>query len=59
MAYAMEQIELARQSCKGPVVLFEQHLDYSVFLLATTTATVVISVSVTSESTVTSEWVTS
>ena len=32
MAYAMEQIELARQSCKGPVVLFEQHLDYSAYV---------------------------
>lgn len=32
VAYAMEQIELARQSCKDPVVLVEQHLDYSAYV---------------------------
>ena len=32
VAYAMEQIELARQSCKAPVVLIEQHLDYSAYV---------------------------
>ena len=32
VAYAMEQIELARQSCKDPVVLIEQHLDYSAYV---------------------------
>lgn len=29
VSYAMEQIELARQNCKDPIVLIEQHLDYS------------------------------
>lgn len=29
VAYAMEQIELARQNCPDPIVLIEQHLDYS------------------------------
>lgn len=32
VAYAMEQIELARQNCKDPVVLIEQHLDYSAYV---------------------------
>lgn len=32
VAYAMEQIELAGQSCKDPVVLIEQHLDYSAYV---------------------------
>lgn len=32
VAYAMEQIELARQSCKDTVVLVEQHLDYSAYV---------------------------
>lgn len=32
VAYAMEQIELAKQSCKDPVVLIEQHLDYSAYV---------------------------
>lgn len=32
VAYAMEQIELARQSCKDSVVLIEQHLDYSAYV---------------------------
>lgn len=32
VAYAMEQIELARQGCKDPVVLIEQHLDYSAYV---------------------------
>ena len=32
VAYAMEQIELAKQNCKDPVVLIEQHLDYSVYV---------------------------
>ena len=29
VAYAMEQVELARQECSDPVVLIEQRLDYS------------------------------
>ena len=29
VAYAMEQIELAKQNCKDPVVLVEQRLDFS------------------------------
>lgn len=32
VSYAMEQIELAKQSCTDPVVLIEQHLDYSVYV---------------------------
>lgn len=32
VAYAMEQIELAKQNCKDPVVLIEQHLDYSAYV---------------------------
>ena len=32
MAYAMEQIELAKQACRDPVVLIEQHLDYSAYV---------------------------
>ena len=32
VAYAMEQIELAKQNCKDPVVLIEQRLDYSVYV---------------------------
>lgn len=32
VAYAMEQIELARQNCKDPIVLIEQHLDYSAYV---------------------------
>lgn len=32
VAYAMEQIELAKQSCKDPVVLIEQRLDYSAYV---------------------------
>lgn len=32
VAYAMEQIELAKQNCKDPVVLIEQHLDYSTYV---------------------------
>lgn len=32
VAYAMEQIERAKQSCKDPVVLIEQHLDYSAYV---------------------------
>jgi len=31
-AYAMEQIELAKQSCSDPIVLIEQHLDYSAYV---------------------------
>lgn len=29
VSYALEQIEKARQSCKDPVILIEQHLDFS------------------------------
>lgn len=32
VAYAMEQIELARQNCSDPIVLIEQHLDYSAYV---------------------------
>ncbi|XBX10556.1 DUF2800 domain-containing protein [Enterocloster clostridioformis] len=32
VSYAMEQIELARQNCKDPIVLIEQHLDYSAYV---------------------------
>lgn len=32
VAYAMEQIELARQKCSDPIVLIEQHLDYSAYV---------------------------
>lgn len=32
VAYAMEQIELARQKCSDPMVLIEQHLDYSAYV---------------------------
>ncbi|WP_418750006.1 DUF2800 domain-containing protein [Frisingicoccus sp.] len=32
VAYAMEQIEVAKQKCKDPVVLIEQHLDYSAYV---------------------------
>ena len=32
VAYAMEQIELAKQSCSDPIVLIEQHLDYSAYV---------------------------
>lgn len=32
VAYALEQIELARQNCKDPIVLIEQHLDYSAYV---------------------------
>ncbi|WP_095175915.1 MULTISPECIES: DUF2800 domain-containing protein [Blautia] len=32
VSYSMEQIELAKQSCKDPVVLIEQHLDYSAYV---------------------------
>jgi hypothetical protein len=32
VAYAMEQIELAKQSCPDPVVLIEQRLDYSAYV---------------------------
>lgn len=31
-AYAMEQIELAKQGCSDPIVLIEQHLDYSAYV---------------------------
>ena len=31
-AYAMEQIELAKQSCSDPIVLIEQYLDYSAYV---------------------------
>lgn len=31
-SYAMEQVELARQECKNPVVLIEQRLDYSAYV---------------------------
>ncbi len=32
VAYAMEQVELARQECADPVVLIEQRLDYSAYV---------------------------
>ena len=32
VSYAMEQMELARQECKDPVVLIEQRLDYSAYV---------------------------
>lgn len=32
VSYAMEQIELARQNCCDPIVLIEQHLDYSAYV---------------------------
>lgn len=32
VSYAMEQIELAKQNCADPVVLIEQHLDYSAYV---------------------------
>ncbi|WP_044294526.1 DUF2800 domain-containing protein [Robinsoniella peoriensis] len=32
VSYAMEQIELARQNCPDPIVLIEQHLDYSAYV---------------------------
>ncbi len=32
VAYAMEQVKLARQECKDPVVLIEQRLDYSAYV---------------------------
>lgn len=32
VSYAMEQIEQAKQSCNDPVVLIEQHLDYSAYV---------------------------
>lgn len=32
VSYAIEQIELAKQSCTDPVVLIEQHLDYSAYV---------------------------
>ena len=32
VVYAMEQIELAKQTCRDPVVLIEQHLDYSAYV---------------------------
>ena len=32
VSYALEQIELARQNCPDPVVLIEQHLDYSAYV---------------------------
>ena len=32
VAFAMEQVELARQECKDPVVLIEQRLDYSAYV---------------------------
>ena len=32
VAYVMEQVELARQECKDPVVLIEQRLDYSAYV---------------------------
>lgn len=31
VSYAMEQIELAKQNCSDPIVLIEQHLDYSAY----------------------------
>ena len=32
VAFAMEQVELAKQECKDPVVLIEQRLDYSAYV---------------------------
>lgn len=32
VSYAMEQIELTRQNCSDPIVLIEQHLDYSAYV---------------------------
>ncbi len=32
VSYAMEQVELARQECRDPVVLIEQRLDYSAYV---------------------------
>ena len=32
VAFAMEQVELARQECKDPMVLIEQRLDYSAYV---------------------------
>lgn len=32
VSYAMEQMELARQNCPDPIVLIEQHLDYSMYV---------------------------
>lgn len=32
VSYAMEQVELAKQNCKDPVVLIEQRLDYSAYV---------------------------
>ena len=32
VAFAMEQVELARQECKDPIVLIEQRLDYSAYV---------------------------
>ena len=32
VAFAMEQVELARQECADPVVLIEQRLDYSAYV---------------------------
>ena len=32
VSYAMEQVELAGQECKDPVVLIEQRLDYSAYV---------------------------
>jgi len=32
VSYAMEQVELARQECRDPVVLVEQRLDYSAYV---------------------------
>lgn len=32
VSYSMEQIELVKQSCTDPVVLIEQHLDYSAYV---------------------------
>ena len=30
--FVMEQVEIARQSCKDPIVLIEQHLDFSCYV---------------------------
>lgn len=32
VSYAMEQIELAKENCSDPIVLIEQHLDYSAYV---------------------------
>ncbi len=32
VAFAMEQVELARQECANPMVLIEQRLDYSAYV---------------------------